>query len=339
MCGIVGYVGPRDSQAILLAGLRGSSTAATTPRGSPSSTATAPRDGEARRQAPGAARRPRGDPPPDGTTGIGHTRWATHGGPTDRNAHPHLADDDKLAVIHNGIIENFSELKAELLAEGYTFRSETDTEVAAVLLGREYRRGGDLVAAFRSTVVAPRRRLHPARDARGPPRPRRRRPPQLAARDRPRRGRELPRLRRRRVRRAHPQRAGDRPGPDRRDHPRRRHRHRLRGQPRRGRALRGRVGRLGRRQGRLVELHGQGGVAKSPRPSRTRSAAASATGRSSIPELDGVRRAVPRHPAHHRSSRAAPPPTRAWSASTRSSSGRACRSTSSSRTSSATATR
>jgi glucosamine--fructose-6-phosphate aminotransferase (isomerizing) len=89
----------------------------------------------------------------NGRTGIGHTRWATHGGPTDQNAHPHLGDNGKLALIHNGIIENFSPLKAELLAEGYTFLSETDTEVAAVLLGREYQRLGDLGEAFR-TVVA-----------------------------------------------------------------------------------------------------------------------------------------------------------------------------------------
>src|SRR6478736_7376000 len=154
MCGIVGYVGPRQSQAILLAGLsrleyRGYDSAGVAVIGA---------DGElGMRKKAGKLAVLRHDlvdhPLADGTTGIGHTRWATHGGPTDANAHPHLADHDELAVIHNGIIENFSELKNELLAEGFTFRSETDTEVAAVLLGREYREnGGDLLAAFRSTV-------------------------------------------------------------------------------------------------------------------------------------------------------------------------------------------
>ncbi len=153
MCGIVGYVGPRQSQAILLAGLarleyRGYDSAGI---------AVIDADGDlGMRKRAGKLGILRDDlktaPLSDGTTGIGHTRWATHGGPTDDNAHPHLADDDKLAVIHNGIIENFSELKDELLAEGYTFRSQTDTEVAAVLLGREYRATGDLVTAFRRVV-------------------------------------------------------------------------------------------------------------------------------------------------------------------------------------------
>lgn len=154
MCGIVGYVGPRPSQAILLAGLsrleyRGYDSAGI---------AVIDADGDlGMRKRAGKLGVLRDDlaiaPLPEGTTGIGHTRWATHGGPTDANAHPHLADDDKLAVIHNGIIENFSEIKAELVAQGFTFRSETDTEVAAVLLGREYQaHGRDLVAAFRAVV-------------------------------------------------------------------------------------------------------------------------------------------------------------------------------------------
>ncbi|WOF22224.1 glutamine--fructose-6-phosphate transaminase (isomerizing) [Microbacterium betulae] len=154
MCGIVGYVGPRESQDILLAGL-----ARLEYRGYDSA-GIAVIDGEGslgmRKKAGklGRLREALEDKPlAAGTTGIGHTRWATHGGPTDVNAHPHLADDDRLAVIHNGIIENFSELKAELEAEGFAFRSQTDTEVAAILLGREYRAsGGDLAAAFRAVV-------------------------------------------------------------------------------------------------------------------------------------------------------------------------------------------
>ena len=86
-------------------------------------------------------------------SGIGHTRWATHGGPTDRNAHPHVDNEGKLAVIHNGIIENYSELKAELEKSGHTFTSETDTESVAHLLSdlrKEHK--GDLTAAMRATV-------------------------------------------------------------------------------------------------------------------------------------------------------------------------------------------
>ncbi len=153
MCGIVGYVGTDKSLEVLLGGLkrleyRGYDSAGVAVIDAAGRLHTAKRAGKLSVLADDL----KAHPINNGSTGIGHTRWATHGGPTDRNAHPHLGDDGRLAVIHNGIIENFASLKDELLAEGFSFESETDTEVAAALLGREYRATGSLQEAFRRVV-------------------------------------------------------------------------------------------------------------------------------------------------------------------------------------------
>ena len=151
MCGIVGYVGPRGSEAVLLGGLGRLEY-----RGYDSAGIAVLSDGLEARKRSGKLQELRDElianPIHDGHTGIGHTRWATHGAPNDINAHPHLADDGKLALIHNGIIENYAELKAELLAEGTVFTSETDSEVAAHLVGRAFRETHDLTESLR--VVA-----------------------------------------------------------------------------------------------------------------------------------------------------------------------------------------
>ena len=154
MCGIVGYVGSNKTVDVLMGGLgrleyRGYDSAGIAVIDESGVLNTAKKAGKLSALVNELAAHPIND----GTTGIGHTRWATHGGPTDGNAHPHLGDNNKLALIHNGIIENFAPLRDELLAEGFTFLSETDTEVAAVLLGREYQRVGDLAEAFRAIVA------------------------------------------------------------------------------------------------------------------------------------------------------------------------------------------
>ena len=156
MCGIVGYVGPNaDGKAldVVMEGLarleyRGYDSAGV---------ALVTSDGVDTEKRAGKLVNLRealeADELPGATTGIGHTRWATHGGPTDQNAHPHRGGaDGRLALIHNGIIENFHSLKKDLLAQGVTFESETDTEVAAQLVGRAYEQTGDLTEAMKAVV-------------------------------------------------------------------------------------------------------------------------------------------------------------------------------------------
>ncbi|KJC65157.1 glutamine--fructose-6-phosphate transaminase (isomerizing) [Agreia bicolorata] len=155
MCGIVGYVGNNSSLDVLMGGLgrleyRGYDSAGVAIITESGELVTRKRAGKLAVLAADLE----ASALTDGRTGIGHTRWATHGGPTDVNAHPHLSADGRIALIHNGIIENFASLRDELLADGYTFESETDTEVAAKLLGREYLEGEGGLPAALGRVVA-----------------------------------------------------------------------------------------------------------------------------------------------------------------------------------------
>ena len=149
MCGIVGYIGEENATPFLFDGLsrleyRGYDSAG-----------IAVYDGQkiVVEKAVGrleALKQKLGQNPPAGSTGVGHTRWATHGRPSDRNSHPHISNDGKFVVVHNGIIENYLELKEELLREGYAFASETDTEVAAQLMQKHYT--GDLLGTVRKVL-------------------------------------------------------------------------------------------------------------------------------------------------------------------------------------------
>lgn len=147
MCGIVGYVGTQQAAPLLLDGLRRLEY-----RGYDSAgMAVCGGGGLQVRKAPGRLKvleeRVHGGADLNGTVGIGHTRWATHGEPNEINAHPQTSGDGKFAVVHNGIIENYAPLKQELIRQGCTFVSETDTEVVAELLAYGYRQCGDVFEA------------------------------------------------------------------------------------------------------------------------------------------------------------------------------------------------
>lgn len=150
MCGIMGYIGDRPAAPILLDGLSRLEY-----RGYDSAGLAVVHNGTVQvRKAAGKLSRLREvveREPLVGTVGIGHTRWATHGQPTDVNAHPHADESGGFVVIHNGIIENFLPLREELVARGHQLRSDTDTELLAHLIEEEYR--GDLVEATRRAVA------------------------------------------------------------------------------------------------------------------------------------------------------------------------------------------
>ena len=141
MCGIVGYVGSQQAAPILLDGLskleyRGYDSAGLAVRNGTEETEVIKAKGRLKvlfEKTNGGAAVP-------GTCGIGHTRWATHGEPSENNAHPHMSDDGNVVAVHNGIIENYQELKNKLLRKGYTFYSETDTEVAVKLIDYYYKK-------------------------------------------------------------------------------------------------------------------------------------------------------------------------------------------------------
>ncbi len=147
MCGIVGYVGNDAPQGIIIEGLKKLEY-----RGYDSAGIAVVSDGEIElRKHVGAIvnlEKLIGKENLGGHVGIGHTRWATHGAPSDVNSHPHMSADNRVALVHNGTIENYVELRTALEDEGIGFKSDTDSEVAAVLIGKYYNMSGDLKAAM-----------------------------------------------------------------------------------------------------------------------------------------------------------------------------------------------
>ncbi|MDR3359592.1 MAG: glutamine--fructose-6-phosphate transaminase (isomerizing) [Bifidobacteriaceae bacterium] len=155
MCGIIGYVGPRASGRPLEVALEALSRLQY--RGYDSAGIVVVNDqGLSHAKKAGKLTELeaelRARPLPAASCAVGHTRWATHGGPTDVNAHPHLSEDGTVAVVHNGILENHAELRQELAGQGVRFASQTDTEVAAHLLAQAYRVTGDLPEAMRAVA-------------------------------------------------------------------------------------------------------------------------------------------------------------------------------------------
>ncbi|GAA2750228.1 glutamine--fructose-6-phosphate transaminase (isomerizing) [Kitasatospora cinereorecta] len=151
MCGIVAYIGPKDATTFLLEGLqrleyRGYDSAGIAVLGKGGALKVCKTKGRVADLAAAVPARFKG------TTGIGHTRWATHGVPSDANAHPHTDNADRIAVVHNGIIENADELRARLTAEGAVFTSETDTEVLAHLIFAHAAKDGELEDAVRAAL-------------------------------------------------------------------------------------------------------------------------------------------------------------------------------------------
>ncbi|MFA5237388.1 MAG: glutamine--fructose-6-phosphate transaminase (isomerizing) [Methanoregula sp.] len=147
MCGIVGYIGRRQAAPLILEGLKKLEYRGYDSFGIATLQSHIEIDKHKGRisEYSGAIRL-------HGTIGIGHTRWATHGIPNDVNAHPHTDCNNRIALVHNGIIENFTELKKALVARGHIFRSDTDTEVVVHLIEEEYAKTPDLLSAVRGTL-------------------------------------------------------------------------------------------------------------------------------------------------------------------------------------------